>query len=63
MNRRRSMHRGGTGYAPVGRRRGLGVASWALSPQAVEAIRAQMLLRVQSRGEILAQRDAMVVSL
>ncbi len=63
VNRRRSMRRGGTGYAPVGRRRGLGVASWALSPQAVEAIRAQMLLRVQSRGEILAQRDAMVVSL
>jgi hypothetical protein len=63
VNRRRSMRRGGTGYAPVGRRRGLGVASWALSPQAVEAVRAQMLLRVHSRGEILAQRDAMVVSL
>lgn len=29
----------------------------------MEAIRAQMLLRVQSRGEILAHRDAMVVSL
>ncbi len=29
-----------------------GVASWALSPQAVEAIRAQMLLRVNARREI-----------
>jgi integrase len=63
VNRRRSMRRGGTGYAPVRRSSGLGVASWALSPQAVEAIRAQMLLRVSSRDEILAHRDAMVVSL
>jgi hypothetical protein len=63
VNRRRSMRRGGTGYAPVGRRQGLDVASWALSPQAVEAIRTEMLLRVEARGEILAQRDAMVVSL
>jgi hypothetical protein len=63
VNRRRSMRHGGTGYKPAGRRRGLGVASWALSPQAVEAIRAEMLLRVNGRREILAQRDAMVVSL
>jgi integrase len=39
------------------------VASWALSPQAVEAIREQLLLRVKRRREILAHRDAMVVSL
>ena len=57
------MRRGGTGYAQVGRRRGLGVASWALSPQAVEAIRAQMLQRVISRDEILAQRDAIFPAL
>ena len=63
VNRRRSMRAGGTGYAPARRRRGLGVASWALSPQAVEAIRAQMLLQVNARREILAHRDAMVVSL
>jgi hypothetical protein len=63
VNRRRSMRAGGTGYAPARRRRGLGVASWALSPQAVEAIRAQMLLQVNARRGILAHRDAMVVSL
>jgi len=63
VNRRRSMRDGGTGYAPTGRRRGLGVASWALSPQAVEAIRAEMLLRSNGRRGILPQRDAMVVSL
>ncbi len=37
--------------------------SWALSPQAVEAIRAQMLLRSKDRDPIFAQRDAAVVSL
>jgi integrase len=63
VNRRRSMRAGGTGFAPTPPRRGLGVASWALSPQAVEAIRAQMLERVNGRREILTQRDAMVVSL
>jgi integrase len=63
VNRRRSMRAGGTGYAPAPRRRGLGVASWALSPQAVEAIRAQMLLQVHGRHEIMAHRDAMVVGL
>lgn len=59
INRRRSMRRGGNGYAQTGRRHGLAVASWALSPQAVEAIRAELL----SRGGILARRDAMAVSL
>jgi hypothetical protein len=39
VNRRRSVQHGGNGYDLAGRRRGLGVASWALSPQAVEAIR------------------------
>jgi hypothetical protein len=62
-NIRRSMRRGGTGYAPAPRHHGPGVASWALSPQAVEAIRAQMLLRVGGGRELLAHRDAMVVSL
>jgi integrase len=38
-------------------------ASWALSPQAVEAIRAEMLSPLGDRSEILAQRDAMIVSL
>jgi len=63
VNRRRSMRHGGTGYASTGRRRGLGIPSWALSPQAVEAIRAEMLLRVNGRSEIFAHRDAMIVSL
>ena len=63
VNRRRSMRHGGTGYKPAGRRRGGDVPSWALSPQAVEAIRKQLLLRVKRRREILAHRDAMVVSL
>lgn len=63
VNRRRSMRHGGTGYAPARRRHGLGVASWALSPQAVEAIRAELLLSIDGRRRILAQRDAMIVSL
>ncbi len=62
-NKRRSLRAGGSGYAPAPRRHGLLVPSWALSPQAVEAIRAQMLQRVTGRGKILAQRDAMIVSL
>jgi hypothetical protein len=62
-NRHRSLRAGGTGYTPAARRSGPLVASWALSPQAVEAIRAQMLARVDGRRKILAQRDAMVVSL
>ena len=63
VSRRRSMRHGGTGYTPIRRPSGLGVASWALSPQAVEAIRAQMLLRVRRHGPLLAHRDAIVVSL
>jgi integrase len=63
VNRRRSMRHGGTGYAPARRRHGLGVASWALSPQAVEAIRVELLLSVDGRRGILAQRDAVIVSL
>jgi integrase len=60
-SRRRSARRGGTGYAPATRRRPL--ARWALSPRAVEAIREQMLLRVEHRDPLLAHRDAMIVSL
>ncbi|MGA8364627.1 MAG: hypothetical protein WB709_08910 [Solirubrobacteraceae bacterium] len=63
VNRRRSIRHGGTGYTPGGHRHGLGVLSWALSPLAVEAIRAQMLSRTDARRAILAQRDAMIVSL
>jgi hypothetical protein len=63
VNRRRSMRVGGTGYAPSTRRHGLAVASWALSPRAVEAIRQTMLTRVRRRSAILAHRDAMIVSL
>ncbi len=62
-NRRRSLRAGGTGYTPAARRSGPLVASWALSPQAVEAIRTQMLARIDGRRKILAQRDAMIVSL
>jgi hypothetical protein len=63
VNRRRSMRRGGTGHARAGRRSGLAAASWALSPQAVEAIRAEMLQRGNARSEILAHRDATIVGL
>jgi hypothetical protein len=52
---------GGTGYAPDVPKRPL--VSWALSPQAVEAIRAQMLVRVKRREAILAHRDRTIVSL
>jgi hypothetical protein len=62
-NKRRSLRGGGTGYAPTPHRRGPCVPSWALSPQAVEAIRAQMLARINGRRKILAHRDAMIVSL
>jgi hypothetical protein len=61
ISRRRSARRGGTGYNPAVRARPL--PSWALSPQAVEAIRAQMLLCPGPRKAILAHRDAMIVSL
>ena len=63
VNRRRSARAGGTGYAPIGRRRGARVPSWALSPQAVEAIREQLLQRVGRRDPLLAHRDAMIVSM
>jgi hypothetical protein len=63
VNRRRSARRSGSGRAASGRRHGSQIASWALSPQAVEAIRQRMLLRVQGRDRILAQRDATIVSL
>jgi integrase len=63
VNRRRSVRVGGTGEAPNPRKHGLGVASWALSPRAVEAIRQDMLARTSHRDPILAQRDATIVSL
>jgi len=63
VNHRRSARRGGTGYVPAARRRSSRTPNWALSPQAVEAIRAQMLLAVEGREEILALRDAVIVSL
>jgi hypothetical protein len=59
--RRSAQRRGGTGYAPAARPRPL--PAWALSPQAVEAIRAQMLLGSGRHEAILAHRDAMIVSL
>jgi hypothetical protein len=58
---RRSAWRGGTGYGPNVSPRPL--ASWALSPLAVEAIRAQMLQGPEKRDALLAHRDAMIVSL
>jgi integrase len=61
ISRRRSARTGGTGYTPVVRARPL--PSWALSPQAVEAIRAQMLLCPAPRKAILARRNATIVSL
>jgi integrase len=62
-NSRRSARRGGTGRVAAGRRHGSQVSSWALSPQAVEAIRARMLARFRDRDPILVERDAMIVSL
>lgn len=59
VSRRRSAHRGGTGYPSEARARPL--PSWALSPQAVEAIREQMLL--ERADPLIAHRDATVVSL
>lgn len=60
-SRRRSARTGGTGYAPAMRARPL--PSWALSPQAVEAIRAHMLIYPASPQAILAHRNATIVSL
>jgi hypothetical protein len=62
-NRRRSVRAAGTGRGLGVRRRTSQIPSWALSPQAVEAIRSRMLACVKDRDPILAQRDAMVVSL
>jgi hypothetical protein len=62
-NIRRSLRSGGTGYEPGPRRHGPLVPAWALSPQAVEAIRAQILDRTKGREQILARRDAIIVSL
>jgi hypothetical protein len=58
---RRSARRGGTGYGPGMPPRTL--ASWALSPRAVEAIRAQMFRCGEPGDALLAHRDAVVVSL
>ncbi len=62
-NRRRSMRSGGSGHAGRGRKHSAQVAHWALSPQAVEAVRQQLLARTERRDAILAKRDAIVVSL
>jgi integrase len=61
-NRRKSM-RGVHGRA-TSRRRGEEVRSWALSPIAVERIRAEMLDRaIHTQRPILAYRDAMILSI
>ena len=62
-SRRRSVRRGGSGRAAPTRRSGSQVPSWALSPQAVEAIRDAMLARVDGRDPIFAERDAALLSL
>ena len=68
-NRRRSVRARGTGAGSHGRKRRSKTQSWALSPQAVEAIRSQMLTRVGTgrpgnrRDPILAKRDAIIASL
>lgn len=63
-NRRRSIRSVSSGRGSSARRRsGALTPSWALSPQAVEAIRKQMLARAHARDEILAARDAIIVSL
>lgn len=61
ISTRRSARRDGTGYGPGAPPRSL--ASWALSPQAVEAIRAQMFRDGEQGDALLAHRDAMIVSL
>jgi integrase len=61
-SRRRSSRSGATGRGSTGRRGTCQVAAWALSPQAVEAIREQVLLRTEGRDPILALRDATVIS-
>jgi hypothetical protein len=61
ISSRRSARHGGTGYGPEVPPRPL--AGWALSPQAVEAIRAQMLHGRKPCDPLLARRDATIVSL
>lgn len=61
-SRRRSSRSEATGRGTTGRRANCQVAAGALSPQAVEAIREQMLLRVVARDPLLALRDATVIS-
>ncbi|MGC2373656.1 MAG: hypothetical protein WA484_07255 [Solirubrobacteraceae bacterium] len=61
-NRRKSM-RGAHGRATV-RRHGDEVRSWALSPMAVELVRAEMFRSViHTAKPILIHRDAIIVSL
>jgi integrase len=65
-SRRRSVRRGGAGLptpARIGRRHGAEVQNWALSPLAVEHIRARLLTRQVDRNPIVPYRDAMIVSL
>jgi integrase len=68
-NRRRSVRAGSTGKGSHGRKRRSKTQSWALSPQAVEAIRREQLARLgeespgNRRDAILAKRDAIVTSL
>jgi integrase len=68
MQRRRGMRRAsrraGTGAArrPASGKRRDDLASWALSPLAVERIRLVMLERLDQRSPLLALRDASVVS-
>jgi integrase len=61
-NKRKSVRRH-SGHRAV-RRRGEEIRSWALSPMAVELIRADMLERaVRARRPLMAYRDATVVSI
>jgi integrase len=61
-SRRRSSRSGSTGTGTTGRRGNCQTPAWALSPQAVEAIREQMLARTKQRDPVLALRDATVLS-
>lgn len=68
-NRRRSVRAHSTGRSSQARKRRAKIPSWALSPQAVEAIRSEQLARLGTdspgnhRDPILAKRDAIVTSL
>ena len=61
---RRASRRAGTGAVrkPASGKRRDDLASWALSPLAVERIRLVMLERLDQRSPLLALRDATVVS-